>query len=611
MAWAHPGARAAVSAPSFEPLGSETVLDLRLYRVTLLPFAILAAIAAFSLHARPAALTSTPAAQGFSGTEAVDNAATLAADFPSTAPGSRGDDALADSVSSSLAPCLRRQIGCSVRIVSSSVETTAGMRTVRTVIASRAGSGPGVVLIADRGGARSSSAGSLAATEILLQLAALYTNVTLNHPLTLVSTAGGASAMSALVSALPPDMEAAVVIGDVAHAGGGPYVVPWSSDGALAPVALRRSVEAAIAAARSRPPADVSLADQLARLALPVTTGGQGPLESAGIPAVLLGGDGEAGSASGEGTPDPAVVGEFGQALLGLTRALDGGPALATAPTSDLAFGTQVLGGWAARALVGALLLSLLGCALDVFARARRRRAAVGVWVLWVLSCAAPFLLAAVFVAFLGAGGLLPATPAAAVTPAQLPISAAGAAALVSVALLFVLAWVLHAVVRARSRGRGAPEPVGGGAALLLVGTAVAALLWLENPYTAALLVVPMHLWLIVLTREHGRRPLLGAVFLALSLAPLIAAVAIVCAALHVEPLALSWTLMMLVAGGGISPYALALASLAAGVFVAAATLLLRTATPAAGERVEVTVRGPLSYAGPGSLGGTPSALRH
>jgi len=467
-----------------------------------------------------------------------------------------------------------------------------------------------MVLIADRGGATQSSAGSLAATEILLQLAGLYTNVTLSHPLTLVSTAGGASAMSALASVLPADTEAAVVIGDVAHSGAGPYVVPWSSTGALAPVALRRSVEAAIAAARSRAPADVSLADQLGRLALPVTTGGQGPLEAAGIPAVLLGSDGESGTPAGGGAADPAVVGEFGQALLSLTRALDAGPALATAPTRDLAFGTQVLGGWAVRALIGALLLSLLGCALDVFARARRRRAAVGMWVVWVFSCALPFLLAAVFVAFLGLGGLLPAAPAAAVTPAQLPISAAGVAALVSVVLLFVLAWVLHSVVRARSRCAGVPEPVGSAAALLLAGTAVAALLWLENPYTAALLVVPMHLWLIVLTREHGRRPALGAVFLLLSLGPLVAAAAIVCAALHVEPLALAWTLVMLIGGGGISVYALALASLAAAVFVAAATLLLRTRTPAAGEGPEVALRGPLSYAGPGSLGGTPSALR-
>ena len=226
-----------------------------------------------------------------------------------------------------------------------------------------------------------------------------------------------------------------------------------------------------------------------------------------------------------------------------------------------------------------------------------------------MLSCSAPFLLAAIFAAFLGAGGLLPATPAAAVTPAQLPVSAAGAAALASVILLLVLAWALHAAVRSRSRLRGAPEPVGAAAALLLTGTAVAALLWIENPYSAVLLVAPLHLWLIVLTRERGRGLLGGAVYTLLSLAPLIAALAIVATALHTEPLALSWTLLMAAAGGGISAYTLLLASLAAGVFVAAAALLLRPRAPAATERVEITMRGPLRYAGPGSLGGTPSGL--
>jgi len=271
------------------------VLDLRLYRVTLLPFAILAAIAAFSLHARPGALASTPLAQAFSGSEAVDTAATLAEDFPSTAPGSPGDDALADAVARRLAPCAPGR-GCSVRVVSSSVETTAGARTIRTVIASRAGSGspsaPGIVLIADRGGAGHSSAASLAASAILIRLAELYTNVTMARPLTLVSTSGGASAMAALAGQLPPDTEAAVVLGDVSAAGGGPDVVPWSQAGALAPVALRASAEAALAAALSKAQPDVSLATQLARLALPVTTGPQGPLQAAGIPAVLLGSDG-------------------------------------------------------------------------------------------------------------------------------------------------------------------------------------------------------------------------------------------------------------------------------------------------------------------------------
>jgi hypothetical protein len=592
------------------------VLDLRLYRVTLLPFAILAAIAAFSLHARPGALASTPLAQAFSGSDAVNTAAMFAEHFPSTAPGSPGDDALADAVARKLAPCALGR-GCSVRVVSSTVETTAGARTIRTVIASRAGSGspsgPGIVLIADRGGAAQASAGSLAATAILMQLAQLYTNVTMTRPLTLVSTSGGASAMAAIAGELPADTEAVVVLGEVSHAGGGPYVVPWSQAGGLAPVALRSSAEAALATALSKAQPDPSLASQLGRLALPVTTGAQGPLEAAGIPAVLLSSDGEAApAADASQVADPTSVGDFGQALLGLTHSLDGGPTLATQPTRDLAFGTQVLGGSAARAVIGALLLSLLGCSLDVFARARRRRATVGPWILWVLSCGAPFLLAAIFAALLGAGGLLPATPAAAVTPAQMPISAAGAATLASVALLFVLAWVLHAAVRARGPYSGAPEPVGAAAALLLTGTAVGVLLWLANPYSAALLVLPLHLWLVVLTREQGRGPLLGAILMAVSLAPLIAASAIVCAALHTEPFALTWTLLMAVAGGAVSAYSLLLASLAAGVFVAAAVLLLlRTRAPAASERVEVSVRGPLSYAGPGSLGGTPSALRH
>jgi len=179
-----------------------------------------------------------------------------------------------------------------------------------------------------------------------------------------------------------------------------------------------------------------------------------------------------------------------------------------------------VLSGWGVRAVVGLLLLSLIGCTLDVLARARRRRAPVGRWIGWVLSFAAPFVLAGLFAAFLGAGGLLPATPAAPVTAAELPVSGAGAAVLVSIGLLFILAWVLRGAARAHSRHKGPPESIGAGAALLVVGSVTATLLWFANPYTAALLIVPLHLWLVVLTREHDRPPLLGAVYLLLSLAP-------------------------------------------------------------------------------------------
>jgi hypothetical protein len=231
-------------------------------------------------------------------------------------------------------------------------------------------------------------------------------------------------------------------------------------------------------------------------------------------------------------------------------------------------------------------------------------------WSLWTLSCALPFGLTGVFAAFLGAGGLLPATPAAAVTPGLMPVSAGGVAALVSAVLVFILAWVLHAAVTARTSCAGRPEPVGGAAALILTGTGVAALVWLANPYTAALIALPLHLWLIALTREQPRRPALGAFYVAISLVPFAAALGVVCVALQTEPFGLLWSVLLLIAGGGMSAWGVTLASLFAGTFVAAGALLVRAGTLERPERVEVTMRGPLSYAGPGSLGGTPSTLR-
>ncbi len=600
------------------------MLDLRLYRVTLLPFAVLLIVAAFSLHAPPPAPSSAPPTQSFDGASAAATMASLAAAYPDRAPGSPGDDALAADLARSAAPDGFADAGfTSVRTVSSSIETTAGAVSVRTVIATRPGSGDvtgaGIALIADRGGSQPDDEASLAPTATLLELAAIFKNLLPVRPLTLVSTSGGASAMGAVAGLLPPGLEAAIVIGDTAdRRGHGPYVVPWSAAGTLAPVPLRRAVEEALAGALSTPVSDVSLSSQIARLALPLTTGEQGPLGAAGIPAVLVSADGEA--TAGSAHTDVARIGAFGEGLLEASTLLAGSTtALPLSPSADLAFGSQELGEWAVRAVVGALLFSLLACTLDVLARANRRRIAVRRRVVWVLSMVVPFLLAGLFAAFLGAGGLLPATPAAAVTPAQMPVSGAGAAAIVSVGLLFVLVWVLRATVAARaartarSTRAGRRENADGaaaGAGLLLVTSVTAALLWLHDPYTAMLLLIPAHIWLVVLTRERERTPMQGAVWAAVSLLPLLAVVGFVASQLHTEPLALVWTVVLEVAGGSLSPVGLLLASLTAGSLVAAAVLLVGHGAIDLDGQLEVTVRGPLSYAGPGSLGGTESALR-
>ena len=71
---------------------------------------------------------------------------------------------------------------------------------------------------------------------------------------------------------------------------------------------------------------------------------------------------------------------------------------------------------------------------------------------------------------------------------------------------------------------------------------------------------------------------------------------------------------VLALAGGHVGLAAAVLWSVAFGCVVAATLVALTTPPPARGSGIDdgapVTIRGPLSYAGPGSLGGTKSALR-
>jgi hypothetical protein len=76
----------------------------------------------------------------------------------------------------------------------------------------------------------------------------------------------------------------------------------------------------------------------------------------------------------------------------------------------------------------------------------------------------------------------------------------------------------------------------------------------------------------------------------------------------------LIWAATLLLAGGHVGVLAAAIWSVAFGCAVAIALVALTPPADPIGlgadEHPEVTIRGPLSYAGPGSLGGTESALR-
>jgi hypothetical protein len=147
---------------------------------------------------------------------------------------------------------------------------------------------------------------------------------------------------------------------------------------------------------------------------------------------------------------------------------------------------------------------------------------------------------------------------------------------------------------------------------MLLVLVGLGALAWVLNPYTALLLIPALHLWLLVASPELRPRRSVSLALIALGLAPLVLLISFYARQLGMGLADIPWTAVLLLAGGHVGLGAALLWSLGFGCAVAAAMIAIsaRSRLVKPDERVEITIRGPLSYAGPGSLGGTESALR-
>jgi hypothetical protein len=582
------------------------VLDLRLYRASLLAVLVAVLVAAFSLSSLPAPLSSPLPPAAFNGARALSQLTALTRRYPGRPPGSAADDSLAAYVAHAF-----RSDGFTVTVRWSVAATVSGERRIATVIATRrvAGGRRPVVLVAHRDAARGPAAGQLSATAALLELGRDLALGGARRPVDLVSTSGGsggnAGAFAALAD-LPRELDAVIAIGDVASTPGSQLVIPWSPRGGAAPLGLQRTVQAALGQQLGSGSGFAGVGDQLARFAIPLTLGEQAPFEGAGVPAVLV-------QASGERVPSPRSpispprLTQFGRAILASVDALDRGPRIAAGSTRDLVIESEILGGWAARLIVGLLVLALAACSLDAFARARRQRVALAGWLGWVLWWAAPFIATLAFAKLLAAAGALPPLPPGPVSDGELQIGAAGGVSLAAVALFFLLAVTLRARLVRGSALDGSDATAGAPVALLCIASALAAILWIFNPYTAALLALPIAIWLPVLHADEYRSPRAGVVWLLCSLVPLGVVLGAESISLGLGPLGFFWTWLLVFAGGNFGLGALLAVSLAGAIALAGALLLIHPGSRGLPPDVKITVRGPITYAGPGSLGGTSS----
>jgi hypothetical protein len=614
------------------------VLNGRIYRAAFLPLLLALAIAGFSLADRPAPLGSNLAPDAFQGPRALATLQSLATRFPDPRPGGSADRELA-----TLAAAELRALGgtagggFAVATHTFTAQTIEGRRTLTTVIARRPGSTgePPIAILAHRDAAGAPARDELSATALLLELARVFAASQTRRSILLVSTSGGSggnagardfAAHAAQWAGGPVD--AAIVLGDLAGAGP-PYVAPFSGAPGSAPQLLQRTLAQALgqqAAVAARAP---TLLDTLAQLTFPLTAGEQGALDERGLPAVLL-------QTGGELPPPPraplsnARLEGFGRAVLAAVYAIDAGPEISGVETT-LPIQRKLLPEWAVRLLVAALLLPPLLTAGDGLARLRRRRRIpserpLARSIAWVAACGLPFLACAIFAMLLGLLGVFPA-PYPPVAPAAAPLAGSALEAVLAVTLVFALSLLTWPALMRRLGLPARPDTDAAGLALILLLGALAVAVWALDPFTALLLVPALHLWLVLADPERptGRSPLVPLGLVALGAAPLGLLIAFYAVRLGLGPGDVAHTAVLLLAGGRVGLVGAVLWSLAFGALLAALLLALappheRVAGPSGpGEELPepetLTIRGEWMgsksfYAGPGSLGGTESALR-
>jgi Peptidase family M28 len=638
------------------------MFDGRIYRAAFVPFLFVLVIVGFSLSGQAAPLGSTLAPDAFNGPRAFAGLQALVKRFPDRRPGSAGDNELAAYIAAQLrglsaaapsasAPSTPTSTAGTSTAGTSTAGTSAagesavgtttaaaagggfqvstrqiqastieGTRTLTTVIAERPGStgSSPIVIVAHRDAPARGSAAQLSGTAALLELARVFSQSETRRTIVLVSTSGGSAGYAGAADFAAHDTpapDAAIVLGDLAgdvvHK---PFVLPFSSDTRIAPEGLQRTLDGAISQEVGTDSGAPSPANQLAHLALPLTTGEEAPLNADGTPAVLVQVSGERGPSASDRVSAKRLQ-NFGKAVLSSIYALDEAPNIAPSFAARVSLGHKLLPGWAVRLLALALLLPPLLLGGDALARLRRRREPVGRWLTWTLTGALPFLVGALFAILLGSLGIV-AAPAG--QPAAAALSADGSILAATLACAFVLALALLSWPALARRLALPLRPSADGAALavLLVLLAVAALTWIFNPFACLLLMPALHLWLFAVgpgrrSEPQARALAYGAIALG-ALPPLLLALAYA-RELGLGAGGLAESAMLALAGGQLGPLSVLLWSAALGCLFTVLLLAPAGAAPAAPgaeDWPEVATRGPASYAGPGSLGGTESALR-
>jgi hypothetical protein len=588
------------------------VIEPRVYRAAFLPALVATVLAMFSLENRPRPLPQGLAADVlFDGDLAGASARALARDHPDRRPGRPGDADTASQVARTLG---RRGFAIERQRFSAAGDQ------LENVVGRRAGSSRRqIVVVADRdASAVPDAAGSAADTAALLEFSRVFQGRPSRKTLVLASLDGstlgevGAGKLADILG--NPDLvDGVLVMSNLGAHRSGHAIVPWSNDSSRTGVGLERTAAESLRQELSEPVGRTSAAGQLARLSFPVGIGAQGVLLERGYDALRISGSGELPPSGTGRRVDVDRLGGLGRTTLRTVTALDQGPKPEHGPGSYVIAVSQVVPGWTLSLLALTLLLPVLVATVDAFARVRRRRLAVSPWLRWLGACAAPFVAAFALAELLALFGATPDPPPAPVAPSLHKLDLSALAVLVGITAVAAALFVgLRRLVAATDPLLADPAAPGAACAVSLVLGGTVVVLWAVNPYAALVMVPAAHLWMLsTLVRPPPPRRARGLLIAGGLLPPLLVALYYLFR-LSMDPLAGAWYLLLLVTGHSVGLIT-ALIGCALLALLSAVVAISR-AQPDERRRQEPEERpavyGPGRYAGPGSLGGTESALR-
>ena len=256
-------------------------------------------------------------------------------------------------------------------------------------------------------------------------------------------------------------------------------------------------------------------------------------------------------------------------------------------PDSYVEAGGNLVPGWTLALLALALLLPAAVAAVDAGARASRRSQGLVAPVLWVAAYSAPLLAGLVALYLLAIVGIVP-RPEFPFDPGRHGIGARAAVALV----LCVAAVAGGGVVAARL---ASPAKWPGGsldAALGAVSVAAAILAWLSNPYLGLLVAAAAHVWLLACGPPGRLRAAATIAAAAVTLLPLLLALAHLASALELGAEA-PWFFALLLADGQIGPASAVAICLLVGALAAASMVAVQATHPCPGVRYAATMIDP------------------